>query len=134
MDRGQEAYIFRNKMAAKETLSAHTIVLQNPRPFLIFLVQRLEKLKDDPGKEVGKLQPNYSWWINRSATTQRRLRLTGCPHRFWSQEGRPVFTQHCNMLWTSNTTLCHLDITIRPAKEHMLLLLDKNVLEDFVHL
>ena len=33
------------------------MVLQNPRPFLIFLVQRLEKLKDDPGKEVGKLQP-----------------------------------------------------------------------------
>ena len=85
MDRGQEAYIFRNKMAAKETLSAHTIVLQNPRPFLIFLVQGLEKLKDDPGKEVGKLQPNYYWWINRSATTQIILRLTGCPHRFQNQ-------------------------------------------------
>ena len=33
------------------------------------MVQRLEKLKDDPGKEDGKLQPSYYWWINRSATT-----------------------------------------------------------------
>jgi len=46
-------------MAARETLSTHTIVLQNPRPFFIFMVQRLEKLKDAPGKEVGNLQPSY---------------------------------------------------------------------------
>ena len=44
-------------MAARETLSTHTIVLQNPRPFFIFMVQRLEKLKDDPRREVGKLEP-----------------------------------------------------------------------------